>query len=125
MSDDTIARVAASANANFHRSMIEKGYKDPDPSATYIYNNWGDKLVPRGTRVTNVVRDEDGDYVFDAHLDSGVIRRSCTYGWAFVLDTPENADKLKCWLDLERAKEKIDHARKMIWKGIVSLDKDA
>lgn len=98
--------------------LVKRG-KDPDPGATYIYNHfhaWRSDLpfmdsrvtVERFRRVHKVSRGERGvGYAFEFVDEPGVPYRT-NYGWAFVLDTPENKETLETHLQLRRAIEGIE-----------------
>lgn len=112
-------------------SLISQELKEPDFEKIYIYNHnilWEDKSpfthtnVTSGFLVKNVVLKKDIDgfklgYNFKLVEGDDTIYH-CNYGWAFVLNTPENVEKLERIKVLHKERKEIQKQISQLFKEI-------
>ena len=103
--------------------------KDPDPNAEYLYDLdtvWLSKsgtpynIKPREFIAVNVRRAGVCEYVFNFKHKSANIEYTCAYGWAFVLNTPENLAKLA---HADALKEQADTGRANYHRALEAVEK--
>ena len=115
------------------RSLIDEGHL-PDPDATYIYGLnmiWGASAsimsghikVKYGVLVKNVRQREAGGYEFNLVGDDDPNLYHSNYAWAFIVNTPDNAERYKSVRALLREKRDLERKITAARNLVITLEK--